>query len=221
MDKKVGVIIFSVFALMGFFLVAGYFTGIAFYGDSWINYDSSYSPQAGYVHYTGGFELLEVYYSYALYIDFILFVSFFLIVMKLAFSKFFEGEHSKKLSVVLSIIFSLALTLWEVRSGLFIIDLLGQYIFFFVLVAIVLAIFFALKKIPNGGVFVISSLYLLFYYFILRNPTFPLFGEMFYQLLYYNYALDRLFELALIIAIPAWFIGLFLLIKGSFKGGGS
>jgi len=222
MDKKVGVVIFSVFVLIGLFLVAGYYTGLGFYGGSWLDINQPYSPQTQpYAGEGFGGDLLSFYYGYSSYIDFALFLALFLFLTKSVFGRHFDSGTAKGVAVVLSIILALSLTVWEARTGIYLIDLLGQYAFLFIIVGGVLLLLFTLRRLPRAGLFVISLIYLLFYYLVLKDATGFFFGEVFYQLIYYNYFLARLFDFLLVLAWVGVLAGGFMALKGLRQGGGN
>jgi len=210
MDKKVGVIVLSVLTFIGLFLVAGSYTGFQFYGGSWANFQSA---EPVYYNY-GGNDFLDFYYSYASWIDFVLFTLLFLMLGKLILGQHFEYSEAKPLYVVLGIILALSLSIWEARNGIFVIDFLGQYAFIFIILLLVFLGVWGIKKLPRAGLFTISLVYLIIYYVFILDVAGMGGGFIFYELLYYNYFLDRLL---FFLNILAWFgaiIGLFLMFKG-------
>lgn len=222
MDKKVGVVIFSVFALIGLFLVAGYYTGLGFYGGSWGDFNSQWGNSYTYTAqpYFGDNSIASFYYSYAGFIDFILYLTFFLILAHVGLGKVFDSGPAKKLSVVIGVMLALALTVLESRSGTNLLNFLGTYVIIFVAIIVIALIIFATRRFHGGGILGISVAYLLFYFYVLRDTRGYFSGGVFYELIYYNYFLAKVLDFLVFLAWVGIIWGIVMMVKGRRGGEG-
>ncbi len=209
MDKKVGVVLFLVIAFVGMFLVSGAHTGMnTFYGGSWLKFGEEYRDS--YSGYFGGYgnSIVDLYYSYAEWVDFLLFTALFLILAQFVFGKRFGDKAGRGLAIIVAIILALSLSLWEARTGVYLLDWIGPYIVFLLVLAFIFLVLFLFRKMGGSMMFWISLTYVLFYLVFLRDVLGLFYQYRYYNFVYYNYFLDQL-------SVWLFFISLFGLVIGA------
>lgn len=190
--KKDGRFIFLVILLLaglaGVYFLHSYGGFVVYPRQSFIerSYTGSYLP--------GISDLYQIYYDYAQWFDFFLFLAIFVGLGKVVFEKHFK-EGGKAIYIGLGVFLALALVLWEVRSGVVLLELFGPLALVFMLVLFLFIFYKYLSKhISAGGLTILCGGYALLYFifFILANWLgWSNLGAWYYSSwLYYNVPFD-------------------------------
>ena len=183
-DKYIAVIGLMLFGLVAINFLRSY-TGLVYY------------PRQGFIDGSsiGGFlpgfgGLIELYYSYSQWFDFFLFLIIFLGLGQIAFGRHFK-EGGKAVYVGLGIFLSLALVIWEAKTGIILLEFFGPLAAVFLVILALFLMFKYLKgNVNSSSVMWISLAYIGFYILFIWLDTWGFMTGYYSNWVYYNIPID-------------------------------
>jgi len=178
-----------------------------------------YGNAGGNIFSGGVYDILDLYYLIPNWIDFILFFVIFMGIGQYALGEDRFGAAGKSIYVVLGIMLSLGIVIWEQRSGFYFLEVVGPYSFLILVLIFSLMAWKFTSDMSGSGALGTAVGFLVFFIFFLGVVNnFGGAGYLLFDFLYYSPFFSLLLGLGHLIFPILLIVGIGWLIKRR-KGG--